>query len=464
MVELRIDSVAAGGDGVGRHEGLVVFVPRTAPGDLARVAIAPQGRMARGALAQVVEPSAARVEPPCPHYVHDHCGGCQLQHLDADAQRAAKRQIVQDALVRLGRGVLPADVAVGEVAASPYGWRYRRKLTLALRRHGDAWIAGLHPYDAPGQVFPLADCPITDARVVVAWRAVLAAQDFLPEGVTELRGAVRLLGEDLSAAGDAGHETAADGSPDPDAAWVFVLEGGRRWGGWEPFAHAVRQRSPGFAALWWAREPAAGQPRAEPRLLVDHRGGEAAHGAAFVQVNPGVAARLHARVVARAQAHAPATVVDAYAGAGDTAIPLAAAGVRVTAIELDRAAVAHAADRLPPGSRAIAGFVERHLADALPADVVLLNPPRGGLHEAVPPILEAAAAGAHGPPPRALLYVSCNPATLARDLARLPAWRVTAVEPFDMFPQTAHVETLVELVPRASVPGAAHDPAPEGTA
>jgi 23S rRNA (uracil1939-C5)-methyltransferase len=139
-----------------------------------------------------------------------------------------------------------------------------------------------------------------------------------------------------------------------------------------------------------------------------------------VQVNPGVAAALHARVVERAMAHGPATAVDAYAGAGDTAAALAAAGVRVTAIELDRAAARHAAERLPEGSRAVTGFVERHLAEALPADAVLLNPPRGGLHEAVPPILERALGGAYGPPPRVVLYVSCNPATLARDLARLP--------------------------------------------
>jgi 23S rRNA (uracil1939-C5)-methyltransferase len=136
-------------------------------------------------------------------------------------------------------------------------------------------------------------------------------------------------------------------------------------------------------------------------------------------------------------------VVDGYAGTGDTAARLAAAGVRVTALELDADATAVSARRLPPGSRAVAGRVEDTLGAALPADVVIVNPPRAGLHERVPAVLEGAGSG-H----RALVYVSCNPATLARDLARMPGHEVVALRSFDMFPQTAHVETVCELVRR----------------
>ena len=118
--------------------------------------------------------------------------------------------------------------------------------------------------------------------------------------------------------------------------------------------------------------------------------------------------------------------------------------MRVTALELDADASALSARRLPPGSRAIADRVEDALAAALPADVVVVNPPRAGLHDQVPALLEGAGAG-H----RALVYVSCNPATLARDLARLPTHEVLSVRAFDMFPQTAHVETVCELARRA---------------
>ncbi|HEX5580774.1 MAG TPA: hypothetical protein VFX39_04300, partial [Gemmatimonadaceae bacterium] len=131
------------------------------------------------------------------------------------------------------------------------------------------------------------------------------------------------------------------------------------------------------------------------------------------------------------------------AGAGDTAAALAARGVRVTAVELDREAAAWAAARLPEGSRAVAARVEDALDDLLPADVVILNPPRGGVDERVTAALAAR-------PPRAIVYVSCNPATLARDLARLPGLRPAGVVAFDMFPQTAHVETVCELVPEGA--------------
>jgi len=138
-------------------------------------------------------------------------------------------------------------------------------------------------------------------------------------------------------------------------------------------------------------------------------------------------------------------VIDAYAGTGDTATMLATSGARVTAIELDREAAAVCAKRLPAGSRVLFGRVESLLMSALPADVVVVNPPRAGLHERVTTALERQSRR-----PRAIVYVSCDPATLARDLTRLPSYRIASIETFDMFPQTAHVETVCELVPTAT--------------
>jgi 23S rRNA (uracil1939-C5)-methyltransferase len=138
-------------------------------------------------------------------------------------------------------------------------------------------------------------------------------------------------------------------------------------------------------------------------------------------------------------------VIDAYAGAGSTAVRLAASGATVVAIELDAEAVARFHDRLTEPSRAVIGRVEDHLEDALPADVVLLNPPRGGVDARVTSALQELRS-----PPRAVIYVSCDPATLARDLSRMPRYRLAAVRAYDMFPQTAHVETVCELVPEAA--------------
>jgi 23S rRNA (uracil1939-C5)-methyltransferase len=390
---------------------MVAFVPRTAPGDLARVRLAPGERFARGVLDAVVTPGPDRIEPPCPHYTADRCGGCQVQHLAYAAQLAAKRGIVGDALTRIGR--VAAEVA--PVEASPRRWRYRRKLTLALRRRGGAWVAGLHPYDAPGDVFALADCPITDERVVAVWRAVMAVAHLLPNDGPALRGAVRVVS-----------------APDAPVRATFTLEGGRVWRDPGALAGAV----PALAAIWW--EPDGGRRR----VVVDRRG-DALPGASFAQVNPAMAAALGRAVVDAVLGFAPRRVVDGYAGAGDTSVALAAAGVFPTAIELDPEAARYAADRLGAAGRALIGRVEDELPATLPADVVVLNPPRAGLDARVPELLQAAAARPGAP--RGLVYVSCNPATLARDVARMPAYRVRRVQPYDMFPQTAHVETLVVL-------------------
>ena len=404
---LEIASIAAGGDGVGRTEGMVVFVPRTAPGDIARVRVGRAKRFARGQLLSLDESSPSRVEPPCHHYTTDRCGGCQIQHLSYEAQLAAKGAIIGDALRRIGR----RDVANPVVEPSGARWRYRRKLTLHLRRVGKGWIAGLHPYDDPAGVFDLADCPITDERVMAVWRELRPAFDLLPRE-RALRVAVRLL----------------------DDGAAVTVEGGRVW----RMSESILTRVPAVPAVWW-RPDEGSLRRVAARTSAPHAG------AAFVQVNAEVAARLRDRLLARVRAHAPAHVVDAYAGTGATAAPLAADGRRVTAIELDRVAVESLRARLAAPSIVIGGRVEDHIGDALPADVVLLNPPRTGVDGRVTSVLESRRASVH-----ALFYVSCDPATLGRDLGRLPGYRLVEVRAYDMFPQTAHVETLCELVPEAA--------------
>ena len=407
VTRLEITGIAAGGDAVGRTEGMVVFVPRGAPGDIAQVRLARSKRFARGEIESIEIPSPDRIVPACVHYTADRCGGCQFQHLDYAAQLRAKGSIITDALRRIGRRTV-ADVVV---EPSDGQWRYRRKLTLHLRRVGTRWIAGLHPYSDPAFVFDLVECPITDDAVIAIWRELRPAFAFLPNE-RALRVAVRLL----------------------EVGAAVVVEGGGAWEAHERFFHAV----PAIAELWW--KPDHGRMR---RLAARSTGAQA--GASFVQVNAHVAARLQAHVLERASAYAPRRVIDAYAGAGGTALPLAEAGATVVAIELDAEAVARFADRLPPPSSAVIGRVEDHIAAALPADLVVLNPPRGGVDARVTGALQTVAS-----PPAALLYVSCDPATLARDLARMPRYRLAAVRAYDMFPQTAHVETVCELVPEAA--------------
>jgi len=405
--DVTIDSIAAGGDGVARADGVVVFVPRSAPGDRARVRLDVRKRFAHGEIDELLEPSPARVDPLCYHYRVDRCGGCQLQHIGYESQLSAKQGIIRDALRRIGK----REVEPPPIVPSSEEWRYRRKLTLAMRsdRRSD-WIVGLHPYDDPVAVFQLADCPITDERVLRVWREVMEAAPHFPRA-DELRASVQLL----------------------DGGATIVMEGGNEWPQRTAFFEAV----PGATALWW-------KPAHRARTLVAQRG-RAEAGASFAQVNAGMGRMLHEFVLERARSYKPRRVIDGYAGSGATAIPLAESGADVVAIEADRDASAFCASRLPQGSRALAARVEDVLAEALPADVVLLNPPRTGVHEAVAATLEALESK-----PRAIIYVSCDPATLARDLSRMPGYRISGLRAFDMFPQTAHVETVCELEPEAA--------------
>ena len=405
VVSVAIESIAAGGDGVGRTDGLVVFVPRTAPGDVVTAQTSGKGHFARGALRTLVTTSPVRIEPPCQHYTRDKCGGCQLQHMTYDSQLTAKQVIVRDSLQRIGK----RHVDPPPIERSPKEWRYRTKLTLALRRRGARWIAGLHPYDDPIRVFPLADCPITDRQVVAAWREVMEADAYFPDA-QELRGSVRIT----------------SGSA------TFVMIGGQSWAARDQFAKAV----PSISAVWW--EPGDDTPR---RLLYDRRS-DRAPSASFAQVNAEMAEILRSYLLDRVRSYDPRSVIDGYAGAGHTAIALSQEGVQATAIELDPDASEWSASRLVAPSRAIQARVEDALPGLLPADLVILNPPRAGVESRVTATLEAEAAHLRG-----VIYVSCNPATLARDVSRLPSYRIESLRAFDMFPQTAHVETVCELRP-----------------
>ncbi|MCE9637559.1 MAG: hypothetical protein K8T90_17810 [Planctomycetes bacterium] len=402
---LEIASIASGGDGVARHDGLVVFTPRTAPGDLVEADVRVEGRVGRGTLERVVRAGPGRVAPACTHYAApDRCGGCQWQHVSLGTQRAAKQQMVVDAFARIAK----RTVALPEILGGD-GWRYRRALTLAIRREGTRTWAGLRAHDDPEAVFALTDCLITDERVVAAWRAILAAAVHLPAG-ERLRGTVRWLEE----------------RP------LFVLEGGTEWPRLGAFLDAV----PSLGAVWWHAE---GRRR---RIVADRRPAEVP-GASFSQVNAEVSARMQADVVAAVLAHAPKTVIDCYSGGGDVACALAERGVQVAAVELDEEATAWAAQRLPAPSRAIAARVEDVIERLLPSDLVILNPPRAGVDARVTAALSSR-------PPKVIIYVSCDPATLARDVARLAGWRIRNLTCYDMFPQTAHVESVCELVPEAA--------------
>ena len=418
---VRIDGIAAGGAGVGRlPSGQAVFVHRTAPDETVRVRVTEgRKRWARADLVELIQPSPSRRDAPCPHYAR--CGGCTLEHLRYDAQLRAKSEIVREALRRIG-GV---EIDAPEVVPSPREFRYRNRVTFALRRLADGRvIAGFHMLGHSERIVDIgADCLLPEEAVAEAWRALReswgpgAAR--LPNG-----GALRLTLR-ATERGDVG----------------LLIEGGVGNGDAEALLAAV----PGLKAIWHAREAGTVTLAGDDTLFETWDDFELGLGSsAFLQVNRDAARLLEDHVIARIGDVAGRSVVDAYCGVGFHAHRLAAAGARVTGIELDASAVEHAralaAQRGDTRSRFVAADVANELPGVLPADVVIVNPPRGGLGDAVTAALVAQ-------PPRRLVYVSCDPATLARDASRMaPALRLEAVRCFDLFPQTSHVETVAEFV------------------
>ncbi len=408
---VTIERVAAGGDGVARHDGLVVFVPRSVPGDVVSVALVRSRTFARGRILEILVPSAHREPAPCQHYEGDRCGGCQLQGIQYPEQLAIKGELIRDALVRIGKQTV-GDIAV---TASPEPWRYRNTLTLALQRdrlRPSGWLAGMHVAGDPTQLFELKECLIALPEVMDGWRQVMHAAEHLPRAMA-LRMTVRRL--------DAG-------------GLALTVEGGAQWK--QASVEALVAGVQGVHAIWWVRDD-------EVRALRYDRRARQEAGASFAQVNPPVAALLREYVVSQVDALSPESVVDAYAGSGALTSRLLRDGRRVTAIELDQeaSAVAGTALQHDPAARVLTGRVEHLLPHALPASVVILNPPRAGVDATVPALLAAPSAAV-----RRVIYVSCDPATLARDIVRLGAgWRLSAVQAFDMFPQTSHVETVCTI-------------------
>lgn len=403
-----IESVASGGDGVGRlADGMTVFVPRTAPGDrVSLTAIRRRRRHAHARVAEVLEPAPGRVEPRCAHFLRDRCGGCQWQHLSLSLQHEAKRRVVGDALRRIG-GLQVDDPAL---VSSPREFGYRSTITLTARWNGADPVVGFHR-DDDASVFGLDRCEIARDEVNALWAALRSALAALPRG-DDVRLKLRVA---------------------PDGALHVVVGGGL--GAWTtPQPLVAAAAAAGLAAtVWW--EPAAGAVR---RMA----GPPADRGAvAFEQVNPEVAAALRAAVLEAAPV-APGRVLDLYAGAGETGLALASRGWDAVSVESDERAATRASERAAQGGvalRVVAGRVERCLDGLLPADLVIANPPRAGLDAAVTALLARRA-------PARLVYVSCDPATLARDLKRLGAEPARlGLRCFDMFPQTSHVETLAVL-------------------
>ncbi|MBM4186566.1 MAG: class I SAM-dependent RNA methyltransferase [Gemmatimonadetes bacterium] len=410
MTELvSIERIAAGGDGVARlADGRVAFVPRSAPGDRAWVTIGrADKRFVRARIERLEAPGPGRVDPICPHYDRDQCGGCQLQHLEPAAQATARRGILADALERIARQ--PVDVP--PIEAAPLQWEYRTKISLAV---GPGAI-GYHRLGQAGSIVSLERCWLAAKPVDGLWQRLRATRSHLPP---QTRRVVCRLDR------SGGEHLIVETGP------------GRPWQDARRLWNALVGANP--LTIWW--QPAEGAARAVAGASSSYPA------AAFEQVHPAMGETVRAVAVAALGDLTGAVTWDLYAGVGDaSALMLAGGARRVVSVERDRRAVEEAERRGPAEVERIAGQVERVIGSLPRADAVYLNPPRVGMAAAAVDGVRAAA-------PSRLVYVSCDPATLARDLGRFGAptgslarYRLVSARGFDLFPQTAHLETVAVL-------------------
>jgi len=429
---LTIDGLAPGGEGVGACQAGTAFVPFTAPGDRVEAEAAPGPAPFHAALVQVLSPGADRVEPPCRHFgphgpAHPErgCGGCEWLHVAYPAQLQAKERGFRERIRRLG-GVDPDACGLRPILASPRPLRYRSRAKFHLDRRAGRLVFFRRRSHEP---VPLAEC----------W--------LLEEGLDALRAA---LGPALAGARLEAREVALEWS---------ALEGrGSAWLSLAAVTPAVRERAerllgavPGLSGLVLRAEgEAAGALVGDPVLRHERRPGEP--GAGLQRSRPDVFQQANRRgnallVQAALDLLAPdgEEVLELFCGAGNFTGPLARRARAVAAAEAQGPALELARADAEPGAalRFFAGDA-LPLARALGREgrrfgAALLDPPREGAR-GIGPLLRDLAI------PRAV-YVSCDPATLARDLGACvqAGYRVAAVQPVDMFPQTHHVEGVALL-------------------
>lgn len=438
---LRITGMTAEGAGVGREEGMAVFVPFSAPGELVRAHVVKVHKSyAFAKMTEVLEGADDRIEPDCP--VFGRCGGCVYRHLSYEAELAVKRRRVEDALTRIGGITVPVPPVMGSERVD--GYRNKAQYPVA-REKGELRIGFFSPRSH--RIADCRDCRLQPPEFTAAVKTVadwmeryrIPAYD---EGVHQ--GLVRHI---YLRKGEATGQI-----------MVCLVANGRTLPHSDELVKGLREQVPGLASvvlnvnqkrtnvivgetcltLW-------GAPFIEDRLCGIR---VTISPLSFYQVNRSQCEQLYQKAAEYAGLTGTQTVLDLYCGTGTIGLSMAHRAGRVIGAEVVREAVEDAKGNAAANGIHNASFL---CADAAAAaaqlaakgvrpDVVLLDPPRKGCGEGLVSIVSQMG-------PKRIVYVSCDPATLARDVKEFAGhgYQVGAVQPVDMFPRTAHVETVVLL-------------------
>jgi len=428
-ISLSIDSMGSAGEGIGLYHGMRIFVDGALPGECVEAQLTVVKKTyAKGIARQILTPSPDRVRPPCPYF--DRCGGCQVMHLNYEAQLKIKQKRVQDALERIGGF---KGVSVNPCVPSPEIYGYRNKIQLPVQ--GSPLKIGLYERRSHNLIdieACLIHCDLGEA-LFRDIRRLLSVSDIKPYCTRTGKGELRhVLIKSAINRGEALVVFVANGDASSSLKYLAKTLFEKH----EALKGIVLNRNRGRtnAILGKHYQTLEGQGTIEEvicglRFKVSP--------ASFFQVNVHQAEALYQYVVDAARS--AGSVIDAYCGVGTLSLLLASRNKHVVGIESVPQAIEDARQNAAANQLSNVHFlcqpVEQALDHLIRGDLLILNPPRKGC---APEVIDAVSQ-------KRLIYVSCDPATCARDLSRLNGYDIVKVQPFDMFPQTSHVETVVVL-------------------
>lgn len=481
IITAVIEAIGTGGEGIVRHEGITFFVPACLPTEKVRFKVLKiKGNIGYGKLEEVLTPAEERVRAKCP--VFSRCGGCCLQHLDYNAQLVHKSGVVKDALRKIGG--IQIDVPVTVKSDAPYGYRNKLQMPVGVDKEGKT-VIGFYA-EHSHRIVPVAACAIhpqwaeTLIAIVKRYAAECAVKGY---DETTKTGALR-------------HIVARE----IEGKFIFTLVTAKRELPNLPYLVGLLSESFSTFSLYL-------NFNAEDTNVILGKEFQLVHGmgvfegkeqgivyeagpVTFLQVNEGVRTKLYKDAVKTVTGEGDEVVIDAYSGGGLLTAMIAQKAKRAYGIELEEEA-SKCAEALKEKNGLmnmtnICGYVEEKLPQVMEREKgekirLILDPPRAGIARSVVKALLASGI-------EKLTLISCNPATLARDLGILtgrlvenengellknPAYADVAagetlagyyaierIQPYDMFPQTKHVETLVVLRTKSSNDRSALSPAP----
>lgn len=450
VLKMAITDLSNTGDGVGRWEDRVVFVPNTVPGDVMRVKMTKvKATHGFGIPAGIVTPSPERVRPAC--IVADKCGGCQWQQVSYEKQLEAKHHLVVDTLTRIGKLTVAREdesdgIRVDPVLAAPEQLGYRNKATYPLGLSQINNVQAGYYRKGSHRLVNLNQCPVQDDRL----------DPLLAEVKQDIQAREWKIYNEKFHKGHLKHLSVRVGRRTGQILLTLVSRSVKLKGVHEQAAQWM-EKFPNVVGvlvnLNWKKTNAIFGPDTYCIAGEDHLEEEFAgltfhiQPTTFFQVNTDQAERLLAEVESELALTGEETLVDAYCGVGTFTLPLAKKVKRCIGLESFTESVTQAEKNAALNSIENVAFKIGDVAELMPQleakpDIVMMDPPRKGCE---PEVLEALIAMK----PERIVYVSCNSATLARDLRVLcetGGYRITRVQPADFFPQTSHVECAAFLV------------------